>query len=241
MPISYKHFLSLILTIISFFSASVFAAEQVRDNTAEDVYITQPNTSDTIHQNLDRRYRFSKKFQSELGFFGGNYIGDEWRNTWDAGARYFLHFNNSVALGASYYYSPIVADNSSGFARSLSTKNTHSIDAEVMLSNDCAFRVSKSIIECDLFLTLGGGTININDKWNMLFVVGGGLIIYTPLPYIAVRFDVNSLMHKTPKPTGDTFNSDLTMNVGISFLFPGKKIKNSERSTQNVTYLASPP
>ncbi|MFH0800642.1 MAG: hypothetical protein V2A66_10765 [Pseudomonadota bacterium] len=180
-----------------------------------------------LHKALDRRDRFSKKWQSEIEISGGDYLGDEWLNTWDAGARYMLHVSNAFSVGASYLYSYIRANSSTSFGNSLTTNNSHILDAEVSISNDCAIRAGKTIIDSDLFFTLGGGTIYINHEWKPAFVVGGGIKVYTPLPWLAVRFDVNALLHPTPIPSGDKFNADVIMNGGVSFLFPVRKISAS--------------
>ena len=60
----------------------------------------------------------------------------------------------------------------------------------------------------------------INRVWEPLGIVGGGMKIYMPPPWLAIRFDVNSVLHSTPKPEGDSFNADVMFNLGISFLFP---------------------
>lgn len=188
---------------------------------AEATERAEANTTELRDKLMDRRYRLSKRHQSEISLFGGDYLGDEWLNNWDVGARYFFHLNNAIALGAEYMYNPIRADDSSVFGQSLKTGFAQTVTAQLMYSNDAAFRTSvKSILECDLLLTVGVGAMEINRIWEWAAVVGGGLKIYTPVPWFAVRFDVNGYLHPTPKPTGDAFNADLVMNLGFSFLFP---------------------
>jgi hypothetical protein len=184
---------------------------------------------------LDRRYRFAKKFQSEFGIFGGDYLGDEWYNTWDVGARYYFHLNNDFAVGAEYFYSPIRADGTGNFGKSLTTKTTHTVTGAFIYSNDAGFRAGNSIVECDLMLTVGGGMMEINGQWKPTALIGGGIKIYTPLPWFAVRFDVNSYLHPTPKPGGNAFNADMAINLGFSFLAPIKKTE--EHPTK---YLVTP-
>ena len=195
----------------------------------------KPDTSHALHDALDREYRYSKRFQSEFGVFGGDYLGDEWYNTWDVGARYYLHLNNSIAVGAEYFYSPIRADASGDFGGSLTTDTTHTITAAMIYSNGAAFRAGSSVVECDLMLTVGGGTMQINRQWQWMAMIGGGLKVYTPAPWFAVRFDVNSYMHPTPKPGGNSFNADMVLHFGASFLFPTKEIA-SEKSSSPVSF-----
>lgn len=190
--------------------------------TEEPTNLSEPGLGDKV---TDRRFRFSKKWQSELGVFGGDYLGDEWLNTWDAGAHYYLHINHTFAIGAAYTYSRIRASANSSFGGSLTNNNEHILNTEVAISNDCAFRSGKTIVECDLFLTLGGGAVQINSQWKPLAIVGGGMKIYLPPPYLAIRFDVNSYLHPTAKPDGDAFNADIGFNLGLSFLFSQRKIE----------------
>jgi hypothetical protein len=79
-------------------------------------------------------------------------------------------------------------------------------------------------MNCDLFATIGGGSIQINDIWKYLIVVGGGIRVYTPIPWLAIRFDINSYMHPTPGPGGSGFNADMVMNLGMSFMIPPRKL-----------------
>lgn len=158
---------------------------------------------------------------------GGDYLGDEWQNTWDVGGFYSLYFNNTYGIGGGYLYSPIRFDGSSNFGNSIDTKSTHLVHGDLILSNDCAFLAGKTSIECELFLLIGGGGVMINHIWNPLAVFGGGMKIFTPIKWFAVRFDVSSFMHPTPNPTGNTFNADMSMTLGLSFFLPMKMNENA--------------
>jgi outer membrane beta-barrel protein len=170
-----------------------------------------------------------KRHLSEFTVGGGDFLGDEWQNSWDVGAMYSFYFNNTFGVGAAYTYTPIRADGRGSFGRSLKTHNAHITYGDLVLNNDTAFRAGSTIISCDLYLTVGAGMMEINRKWQPLGVVGGGLRVYTPIDWLAVRFDVNSYIHPTPNPTGDTINADMAMNLGFSFLFP--PIKNPYHSS----------
>ncbi len=212
-------------------AAAVPTGESPSKDAAQNAEVKERSDAEAIKSEIrdklyDRRYRFSKRHQSEISIFGGDYLGDEWLNNWDVGARYYFHLNNAFALGAEYMYNPIRADDSGVFGQSLKTEFAQTVTAQLMYSNDAAFRSStKSVLEADLILTVGGGAMEINRVWEWVAVIGGGIKVYTPVPWFAVRFDVNSYMHPTPKPTGDAFNADLVMNVGFSFLFPKRPVE----------------
>jgi hypothetical protein len=207
-------------------SAEEKASESNDDVSAETD--SEETAKDSSFQISDRR-RPHKKFLSELTIFGGDYLGDEWHNTWDVGAMYTLHFNETFGASAAYTYSQLDYDASGNFGRSVTDDNVHMGNGALVINNDCAFRAGKSIIECDLFMTVGGGGIKVNRVWEWMIVIGGGMRIYTPLKWFAVRFDVNSYLHPTPNPTGNTFDSDIAMNLGLSFIIPAKKQEEEMR------------
>ncbi len=168
---------------------------------------------------LGSKHRPRKHFQSEFTLTGGDYLGDEWRNTWDLGGTYALYFNDTFGVGAGYMYSPMSVDASSQFGRSITDKDTHTIHGEFYLTNDCGFRAGKTLIECDLFTYLGGGTMQINDEWEPAGLVGGGMRFYMPVRHFSIRVDIASYLHPTATPGGDRFNADVLMNLGLSFYF----------------------
>lgn len=183
---------------------------------------------DELHKAVDRRYRFNKHLQSEFGFRGGAYLGNQTQTSWTVGGFYFLHLNNTFALGAAYNYTPIEVDSASTFGQSLQDKNMHLMNAEMMISNDAAFRAGKSVIECDLYLTLGVGALWINRQYEPLGVVGGGMKIYTGWPWLAARVDINTYIHPTPVPNGTKYDADVATVLGLSFMFPERKVEETE-------------
>jgi len=225
-----RSYLHLSICALLFFAAqaafpcrAIAAADEAAAAPAVASEGTSVETKTGLTQSLDRRYRFPKHMQSEISVFGGDYLGDEWLNTWDAGASYHLHINETLAVGAAYTVSRIRDDASSSFGKSLTSKMTHLADAELMIGNNCAFRVGRSVIDCDLFATLGGGGIWINGMWEPLGIFGGGMEIFLPMPWLALRVDVDSVVHPTPKPEGNSINADVMFNLGVSFLFPTRR------------------
>lgn len=169
-----------------------------------------------------------RKYQSEFGIFGGDYLGDEWYNNWDVGARYYFNINKTFGFGVEYQYNPIRYDRSGDFGRGLVTDQSHTIFGAMTVANTAAFKSGNSIIDCDLYLTLGGGSIQINRLWEYMIMIGGGIKVYMPMRWMAVRFDVNSYMHPTPKPGGDAFNADLAINAGVSFFVQPNRKRHKE-------------
>jgi len=183
-------------------------------------------TADDLPDVLDHRERPSRKYIGELDVFFGDYLGDETKNTWGTGGRALFHVNHLISMGAEYVYAPMSVDAASVFGTPNYNKNQHLISAQVIFNNEAAIAFGKKAVPLDLYLTVGGGTMNINNQWEWLAVVGGGLKIYVGPEWFALKFDVNSYIHPVPKPTGDSINGDMAIWLGTAFHFPNKKAEN---------------
>ena len=64
------------------------------------------------------------------------------------------------------------------------------------------------------------GSLNINDSWKWLAVIGGGLKVYMKPRWLALRVDVNSYIHPNPTVTGDEITGDVSFLFGLAFHFP---------------------
>ncbi len=193
--------------------------------TAFVLFSAQPVRSEeggAIPKALDPEYRHKKAGQFEVYPFGGSYLGAMIDQTWTAGAKIYLHLNNTVALGGSYSFSKLYSDATSSFGSTLNSDNLHIANFEMMVSNDVAMRVGKRVLEMDLYFTLGVGGMLMNEIWEPVGLAGGGLKIYTGLPWLAARVDVNNYIHATPLPGRESIDCDTVFIGGFSFLFPIK-------------------
>ncbi len=169
---------------------------------------------------LDREYRHRKRHQVELVPFGGTYLGASIKKSWIIGFRGYFHLTDMFALGASYGYQWTAVDTLHASAPELQDRHTHFMNAELAISNDVAMRIGSSLIELDLYATLGAGAVQLDGHWDALGVIGGGLKAYTGVPWLAVRVDVNNYLHRVRKPSGDTVDMDVSFALGLSFLVP---------------------
>lgn len=181
------------------------------------------HADEELKEYLKEGARFPKRHQHEFNVNGGAFLGDQSQSSWVVGGNYHFLINETWGVGAAYAYSPIRVDSNSSFGQSLRSKEQHFMDAELLISNDAAFRAGKHIIECDFYLTLGAGAVWINKEFEPMGVIGGGLRVYMPWTWLAVRVDVNNYLHYTPIATGDAFSADISMVAGVSFLFPKRQ------------------
>lgn len=209
-----------------------YSADKTKEEVAEQEPPTEetPEEVDKYQRGLDWHYRSSRKLIGELDAYGGWYLGDLSKSSWGVGGRTYLHINHIVAVGASYAYSPLVVDSTSEFGASVTNKNQHLINAEVMLTNQAAMMAGDHVIPLDFYFTVGQGAIWINNHWKWMTVIGGGLKIYTGPEWLALRFDVNSYIHPVPKPSGSSIGADVSFWVGAAFHFPNKKAEMRDES-----------
>lgn len=206
-----KKIILFITIFLSLLSVSGFSADK------------DPASDDPIPQILDPEYRHNKSGQFEISPYGGSYLGVTLGQTWIAGARGYYHLNSTYAFGINYGYSQAMPEKAGNFGQYMRDKNVHVFDVESTISNDVAIRIGKLQVETDFYLTLGAGTMNINDEWMPTGLIGGGVKFYTGVPWLAVRLDVNNYAHYTNLPGNDHFDFDVSFIGGVSLLFPHKK------------------
>jgi hypothetical protein len=184
---------------------------------------------DRFGPSWDGRENYSDDLVNEFSILGGNYLGENWKNTYYVGGQYLFHLNDLFAFGAQYIYSPIVVDKDTPFYASLATEDTHIATALCQLNTPAAWRAGKGIYNMDFYFTLGMGAMQINRMWEPVGVIGGGARFYFPVPWIAFRLDINSYIHMTPLGGRSDLSGDVAMGGAISFMFPSKKRKDLKK------------
>ncbi len=180
---------------------------------------------DRFGPSWDHREDYSDRYLSEFVIVGGDYLGENWKNTYNIGAAYYFHFNDFLALGGQYLYSPIVVDKDTPFYQSLNTSDTHIGVGLVSFNTPAAWRAGSHLFNMDFYFTLGVGAMQINRQWQPTGVIGGGAKFFFPIPWLAFRLDINSYIHPTPMGGGRSeLAGDVSMGGGISFLFPVRRI-----------------
>ncbi|MBI2091694.1 MAG: hypothetical protein HYT75_01685 [Deltaproteobacteria bacterium] len=163
--------------------------------------------------------------RNEFFVFAGDYHGDSFENSLLAGGEYIFHFTKHIGAGATFVYSKAdykenIYYSQAGF---FTNDNVYAMDATGMISFPSAYRIGKHTIEADLYVLLGGGTININSSYEPHGFIGGGMKIYAFKPWFAIRAEMRDTFHTTNKPGGvNEFDQDLLFNAGLSFQAPPK-------------------
>ncbi len=188
---------------------------------AEDIPSSESaDEASTLPPILDPQFRHLKQHQFELSAYGGNYVGPSVEKSWLAGGRLHFHLSGTFAVGVTYGFQWLAVDSLSCEGPPISGRDTHYLDGELVISNDMAIRFGSNVVEADLFLTLGVGTLLIDEKWEVLGVLGGGVKFYTGLPWLAIRIDVNTYLHRVRHPAGSELDTNVSFMFGLAFLFP---------------------
>ncbi len=152
--------------------------------------------------------------------FASTYLGASVKKSWIVGTRLLFHLNNMFAVGGSYGYQWTSVNSLSSGGPPLTDRHTQLLDAELAISNDVAMRLGARLVEMDLYMTLGAGAVRLDGQWDFLGVIGGGVKFYTGLPWLAVRIDVNTLLHSVDHPAGAEVDADISFALGLCLLFP---------------------
>lgn len=183
---------------------------------AFSIFLALPVKADRLDSTLSHTYHSR---QVELVPFGGSYLGSTVGQAWAAGGRGYYYFSDHMGIGAAYGLSHLYVGNESDFGSSLTNRWMHMVDTEMIIGNSAATKVGERIFPIDLFLTLGAGGMAINDKWEPMGLLGGGIRVVSS-KWMAIRFDVTNYIHFTPHANWNPLDFDTAFLVGVSFFLP---------------------
>lgn len=148
------------------------------------------------------------------------YYGDVLETSVLYGSRFNYHLSQAWSLGGTFLYGESVYDTTSA---PISGRNsdTHIIyDGHFMYSIPAALRISKDIpLEADMYTILGAGEEYIGGDNHTTILLGGGLKMYTGIPWLAVRIGIRDYFYKVTISGENKTVDDLVMMIGVSFLF----------------------
>ena len=217
-----KNAVAALLLLTLLIPAPLFAANA---DESRDVVLDTSEPETNIHAIppiLDRDYRHRKKNQFELYLNGGAYLGNSIGQTWVAGTKMTYWLNNTIGLGVNYSFSKLLTNRNSPFGSVITDPNMHAMSGQVVLSQAAALRTGKRVLEMDFFAMIGMGAMRLNNQWEPMGEIGGGVKFYTGLPWLAFRIDVDNYVHNTPQPGKDSIDFDVMLMGGVSFLFPSR-------------------
>ena len=167
---------------------------------------------------LDAEQRYPKALQFSVDGFGGSYLGASVGSSGLVGSRLLFYITRMFGIGAMYGYAALASGHDMG---TVSNEAIHIVNGHVELSVDAAVRLTDSVVlEVDLYGIFGGGAMLIADNWEGNGLIGGGVRVFTGLPWLAVRIDVLNFLHRSQREDGNRFDTDVAFTLGLSFLLP---------------------
>lgn len=207
-----------VLLFLSIFLVFAFSTIlQAKENSSSD---------EEVPAGLDFKTRKNVRRLIEFNPFGGSYVGSYLNSSYVFGGRLAFRVTERFAIGGEFNYSNLRYDLNSNFAQSgVRTRNEYIADIFGMYNIPVLERPFKKIQEVDLFTTIGLGDLNINKKNRIVGVVGGGIRLFTSVPWFALKVDVNTYIYSLPRLNNSKIASDWTSTLGPSFLFVPRQPK----------------
>jgi hypothetical protein len=187
-----------------------------------------PSVQEEILQPEHRKLRGN---QVGLDVAGGSLIGCSVGQTFIVGGRVTYYPIRHLGIGGVYGYSRGI-----GGSDAVRRRSVHYAHGQLELPLISALRVGRhKVLEMDLFGVGGAGAIYIARGWNAMGVIGGGVRIYPPVRWLAIRIDALTFLHHTGREPDRTFDTDVAFTLGLSFLLPSRDVSRSARRREIAT------
>ena len=167
---------------------------------------------------FDRRKASSRRF--ELSPYGGDFLGDKLNHSFVIGGNLQFNFTPTLGIAGDFAWSPSNPDRTSAFGATVADDNVYMMDGSFVLTMPSVFRSGKSMIEADIFTTLGAGVVRFDGANRIGGFVGGGIKIRPNISWLAFRAEVRNYFAAVVNPVGSDFEYILNFRLGPTFLLP---------------------
>jgi hypothetical protein len=174
----------------------------------------EPAHGDVLEPN-NRRLRGN---QVTLDLLGGSLTGRALGQTFIVGGRVTYFPIRQLGIGAAYGYSRGI-----GGLDTVRDRSVHFVHGQLEIPMISALRVGRrKVLEMDLFGEVGAGAVHVARAWQAMGAIGGGVRLYTRVPWLAIRVDALTFLHNTSRDPGTDFDTDVAFTLGVSFLLPNR-------------------
>ncbi len=175
---------------------------------------------EVIPASLDYERRHAVDHRFEMSPYVGDYFGDKLNHSFIAGADFTYNFTHMFGIVGNFSWSQASVDRTSALGAIFRQKNEWIWDGGIIINMPAVFRSRKSLVECDLYTTIGAGVVNINGAGRVGGFLGGGMKIRPHVSWFAIRVDIRDYFTSLNNPGGSDFENDLTVRIGPTFLLP---------------------
>lgn len=182
--------------------------------------VGKEKAEDEIPASLDYDRRNAVDHRFELSPYIGDYFGDKLNHTFIVGGDLTFNFNNMFGIVGNFSWTPASVDKTSALGAIFNQKNEWIYDGGLVINMPAVFRSKKTLVECDLYTTLGAGVVSINGGSHLGGFIGGGMKIRPNIKWFAIRVDIRDYFTSLDNPGGSDFENSLSLRVGPTFLLP---------------------
>lgn len=176
-----------------------------------------------IPEILDIYERNAELHRFEITPYTGYYLGDVSRGTYMFGLIADVRITPVLSFGVDFAWSQLKFDSTSSFGSIVTNKNEYILQGVFTFNMPAAFLSNKHVFETDLFTTIGGGIMRINNSNRGAGFLGGGMKTYfSSIPWLGFRVEVRNYFSTVPTAAGSKYSSDMTVTGGPTFMLPPK-------------------
>lgn len=150
------------------------------------------------------------------------YSGDALRAFVGGGFQYVYRFSSLLWIGVDFVGAPLKVDEPNGMGLDKDDRFL-GVNGVIYFNVPALLGVSKMKgergLSADLYTSVGGGHLWIGPHKEPFGLVGGGMVLHTPISWLAFRFDLKGLFYQLQNSQGSNFVADMILNIGPSFTF----------------------
>lgn len=173
-----------------------------------------------------QRKDFLKALRHEVNLFGGLLMSDVMGKAPLVGISYAFHFNEDLALEASFAWSKFSSVSSKPISDATSLNALPSHDARMYMGSllwdpfhGKFILFGTTVIHFDLFLRAGAGATDDRTSRGLTYQVGGGIKFYL-LSWLSVRVEVIDSLQVQEILASESLTNNLAFLLGVGFWYP---------------------
>jgi outer membrane beta-barrel protein len=143
-----------------------------------------------------------------------------------AGISYAFHFNEDLALEASFAWTQFSSALSKPLARATGYEVLPAHDARLYLGSlvwdpfhGKFIMFGATIVHFDLFLRVGAGATDSRTSRGLTYLVGGGIKLYL-LSWLSLRLEVIDSLQVQEILAAESLTNNLSFLLGVGFWYP---------------------
>ncbi len=169
---------------------------------------------------------FLKALRHEVNLYGGLLMNDIMGKAPLAGISYAFHFNEDLALEASFAWTHFSSVLSKPLSRATGYEVLPAHDARLYLGSllwdpfhGKFVLTGATIVHFDLFLRVGAGATDSRTSRGLTYLVGGGIRLYL-LSWLSLRLEVIDSLQVQEILGSESLTNNLAFLLGVGFWFP---------------------